>query len=107
MTSIAMNSTVESLPKTGWALQDLADAMGAQVDGPVADVTIERVSTDTRTLGAGDLFVALDGANARGLDVTSDQYPYAAGSTGLSAAFPKWSLAGGYDALRERLEDLR
>jgi len=66
MTSIAMNSTVESLPKTGWALHDLADAMGAQVDGPVADVTIERVSTDTRTLGAGDLFVALSGPNFDG-----------------------------------------
>ena len=33
MTSTAMNSTAESLPKTGWALRDLADAMGAQVDG--------------------------------------------------------------------------
>jgi dihydroorotase/N-acyl-D-amino-acid deacylase len=47
----------------------------------------------------------VDEAIARGVDVTSDQYPYTASSTGLSAVFPRWSLDGGYDALRERLED--
>jgi len=36
----------------------------------------------------------IDAANARGVDVTSDQYPYAASSTGISVLFPAWSLAG-------------
>jgi dihydroorotase/N-acyl-D-amino-acid deacylase len=36
----------------------------------------------------------VDAANARGVDVTSDQYPYAASSTGISVLFPAWSLAG-------------
>ncbi len=36
----------------------------------------------------------IDAANARGVDVSSDQYPYAASSTGISVLFPAWSLAG-------------
>lgn len=44
-------------------------------------------------------------ARARGLDVTSDVYPYAAASTGLTILFPAWSREGGSDALRDRLAD--
>jgi N-acyl-D-amino-acid deacylase len=45
-------------------------------------------------------------ARERGVDVTVDQYPYTASSTALSAALlPAWSLAGGQNALRERLSD--
>ena len=47
----------------------------------------------------------VDQARARGLDVTLDQYPYTATSTGLSVLFPPWSLAGGRDSLAARLED--
>ena len=47
----------------------------------------------------------VDEAVARGVDVTIDQYPYTASSTGLTILFPAWSLAGGAEALRERLED--
>lgn len=47
----------------------------------------------------------VDEAVARGVDVTIDQYPYTASSTGLTILFPAWSLAGGMEALAERLED--
>jgi len=47
----------------------------------------------------------VDAANARGVDVTSDQYPYPASSTGLRAVFPRWSLDGGNEALRARLDE--
>ncbi|MDH3611913.1 MAG: D-aminoacylase [Gammaproteobacteria bacterium] len=47
----------------------------------------------------------VDAAIARGVDVSSDQYPYPASSTGLPAVFPRWSLAGGSDALKARLDD--
>jgi N-acyl-D-amino-acid deacylase len=47
----------------------------------------------------------VDRARAAGLDVTVDQYPYAASSTGLSTLLPSWALAGGGDALRARLAD--
>jgi dihydroorotase/N-acyl-D-amino-acid deacylase len=42
-------------------------------------------------------------ARARGVDVTIDQYPYTASSTGISALFPQWALEGGQKPLRERL----
>jgi dihydroorotase/N-acyl-D-amino-acid deacylase len=45
----------------------------------------------------------IDEARARGVDVTVDQYPYTASSTGTAALFPQWSLAGGRKALLERL----
>ena len=47
----------------------------------------------------------VDEAVARGVDVTIDQYPYTASSTGLTILFPAWSLAGGAEALAERLRD--
>jgi dihydroorotase/N-acyl-D-amino-acid deacylase len=43
-------------------------------------------------------------ARERGVDVTLDQYPYTASSTGLVALFPQWSQAGGQKALVERLD---
>ena len=42
-------------------------------------------------------------ARARGVDVTIDQYPYTASSTGTAALFPQWAQAGGRKALLERL----
>jgi dihydroorotase/N-acyl-D-amino-acid deacylase len=42
-------------------------------------------------------------ARARGVDVTIDQYPYTASSTGTAALFPQWAQAGGRKAFLERL----
>lgn len=47
----------------------------------------------------------IDSARDRGLDVTIDQYPYDATSTGTAVLFPAWSLSGGGDSLRARLAD--
>ena len=47
----------------------------------------------------------VDAANARGVDVSSDQYPYAASSTGISVLFPAWSLAGTREKQLARFED--
>jgi N-acyl-D-amino-acid deacylase len=44
-------------------------------------------------------------ARAAGLDVTVDQYPYAASSTNLGVLLPPWALAGGPEAIRQRLAD--
>jgi dihydroorotase/N-acyl-D-amino-acid deacylase len=56
--------------------------------------------------GRSDEALALtDAAIARGVDVSIDQYPYPASSTGLPAVFPRWSLDGGHDALKARLDD--
>ncbi len=42
-------------------------------------------------------------ARARGVDVTIDQYPYTATSTGTAAMFPQWAQEGGPKQLMERL----
>jgi N-acyl-D-amino-acid deacylase len=46
-----------------------------------------------------------DRARAAGIEVTFDQYPYAAGSTFLSALLPPWAHDGGTAALLARLRD--
>lgn len=52
-----------------------------------------------------DSLAMVDAAIARGVDVSIDQYPYPASSTGLPAVFPRWSLDGGEAALKARLDD--
>jgi N-acyl-D-amino-acid deacylase len=47
----------------------------------------------------------LDDANARGLDVTGDAYPYTAGATSLGALLPAWVHEGGLANLLPRLSD--
>ncbi len=42
-------------------------------------------------------------ARARGVDVTIDQYPYTASSSGIAALFPQWALEGGQKSTAERL----
>jgi len=44
----------------------------------------------------------VEAARRRGVDVTIDQYPYTASSTGLSVLIPKWALEGGQKAFQER-----
>ncbi|MFQ5789395.1 MAG: amidohydrolase family protein [Acidobacteriota bacterium] len=47
----------------------------------------------------------IDAARAEGLDIKLDVYPYTASSTTSAILFPQWTLAGGADALAERLAD--
>jgi dihydroorotase/N-acyl-D-amino-acid deacylase len=47
----------------------------------------------------------IEDARAGGLDITADQYPYAASSTGLSACVPPWAAEGGTEKFIERLKD--
>ena len=47
----------------------------------------------------------IDSANAAGLTITHDLYPYAASSTGSSILFPQWALEGGADGFAGRVAD--
>jgi N-acyl-D-aspartate/D-glutamate deacylase len=47
----------------------------------------------------------IEGARARGVDVTADVYPYTAGSTIMVNLLPEWALDGGVEALLQRLAD--
>jgi len=53
---------------------------------------------------SGESLTLVDEANARGLDISSDQYPYAASSTGINVLFPAWSLAGDEPTRLARLQ---
>ncbi|HEX8155600.1 MAG TPA: D-aminoacylase, partial [Thermoanaerobaculia bacterium] len=52
-----------------------------------------------------DTLKLVDEARARGVDVTSDQYPYTASKTSLTALLPRWALEGGREKMLERLND--
>jgi len=45
----------------------------------------------------------IEEANAQGLDVSCDQYPYTAGATSLKMLIPKWAHEGGDERLLQRL----
>lgn len=45
-------------------------------------------------------------ARGRGVDVTIDQYPYKAGSTGLITLLPPWAHDGGKEEALRRLQDM-
>lgn len=53
-----------------------------------------------------DTLRLIEEARTRGVDVTSDQYPYTASSTSVSSALlPAWALEGGAEELAARLKD--
>jgi len=53
-----------------------------------------------------DRVIALvNAARRQGLKITADMYMYPAGSTGLNASLPPWTMDGGYESLFKRLED--
>lgn len=47
----------------------------------------------------------IERARRSGLDVTADQYPYIASSTGLGAFIPSWVWEGGREAALDRMRD--
>jgi len=47
----------------------------------------------------------IEQARAEGLDITADQYPYAASSNNLTASLPVWVREGGRDKMLARLAD--
>lgn len=47
----------------------------------------------------------VDSARQRGIEVTLDQYPYTATSSGFTSSFPSWAFEGGKEMFLERLEN--
>ena len=52
-----------------------------------------------------DSTALIERARAEGVDVTADQYPYTASSTGLAVTIPNWVHEGGTAKMCERLRD--
>jgi N-acyl-D-amino-acid deacylase len=81
-----------------------AARVGEQAAMPVQ---ISHFKIDTpRIWGFSEKSLALvEDYRRRGVDVVVDQYPYDHSSTNLGITLPAWALAGGADALRERLSN--
>lgn len=73
-----------------------------------ADITV--ILTHHKALGAAmwgrseQTLHMVDSANATGLDIRLDQYPYTASSTSLAALIPSWAKAGGAEAFKQRID---
>jgi N-acyl-D-aspartate/D-glutamate deacylase len=72
---------------------------------PVSRAVPSRPKVGLNFHKADRLAAMLDQAIRGGLEVTCDQYPYAAGCTVLGACLPPWAHDGGSSATLKRLED--
>lgn len=52
-----------------------------------------------------EVIALVEAAQKRGVEISADQYPYVASSTGLSQTIPPWAHEGGGAKLAERLKD--
>ena len=77
----------------------------AEAAGLAGQITHAKAMGTSMQGRSKDLLALVDEAVARGVDITLDQYPYPAGSTGLTVQFPRWSRDGGDEQLAERLKD--
>ena len=55
--------------------------------------------------GMKDAVKMIAEARGRGLEISADQYPFIASSTGLATQLPQWAQDGGTQKLLERLDD--
>ena len=72
-----------------------------------ARVQISHLKQDTKAFWGNTpkMIELIEKNRAAGVEITVDQYPYIAYSTGLGTTLPTWALAGGQDKLVERLKD--
>ena len=96
----------ESSYSTG-LLASITEALeiGRRSGIPVNIAHIKALGVDVHGM-APAIIALIREARAAGQQVTADQYPWTASSTGLSAALlPRWAEAGGRDSLLARLGD--
>lgn len=67
-----------------------------------AQITHHKVMGGKNWGKAAESLQLVEEARRRGVDISIDQYPYTASSTGLAALIPKWALESGQKAFRER-----
>lgn len=79
--------------------------IGREANIPVHFSHIKALGPDVWGKSA-DVIKLIDDAKAAGQNVTANQYPWLASSTGLSAALvPRWVEDGGYSAMIKRFND--
>lgn len=70
------------------SLKEIAQVTGAEINSDV-EIFFERVTTDSRKVSSGALFVALKGENFNGEDFTADAFKKGAAGVVVSKAFDK------------------
>ncbi len=78
--------------------------IGEEAGLPVQMTHHKAIGRDAWGLSSESLAL-VDAARARGVDVTIDQYPYAASQTSITAVVPAWAQDGGRADLIARLSD--
>jgi N-acyl-D-aspartate/D-glutamate deacylase len=81
-----------------------AVAIGREANLPV-HISHYKVADNTMWGDSTITLGVVEAARAEGLDVTVDQYPYTAASTGLANVFPAWARAGGRADFQARLDE--
>ncbi len=92
---VVLAATSPELPNTQplWTVSDLAEATGGEVIGDVGS-TLNGVSIDSRTLAAGDVFVAIKGEHSDGHDYVSEALQFGAGIAVVSHETADMTSAG-------------
>lgn len=88
----------------------ILDAIAEMVDvgarsGCAIHISHWKIAGPVNFARAAEVVAAVEAAQAGGVKVTCDQYPYAAGSTLLGAILPPWAHDGGPTACLARLHD--
>jgi N-acyl-D-amino-acid deacylase len=78
--------------------------IGQEADMPV-QVSHFKVKGRTRWGTIGDAVALVEEHRRNGIDVVIDAYPYERASTNLGVNLPRWAVAGGAEAVAERIND--
>ncbi len=81
-----------------------AIAIGEQSGIPV-HISHHKATDEANWGRVRDTLALIEDKRASGLDITLDQYPYIASSTGLKSMVPQWAHADGVEAMRQRVLD--
>lgn len=89
-------------PKIFEAVQEMVDI--AEQSGVHVQISHLKLAGKPQWGKHPQLLKMITDARARGLNITCDQYPFPASSTGLSALVPHWAHEGGSAQMVERLK---
>ena len=98
---------ISHLRSEGWRLVEAAEELIeiARTTGASAEIYHLKASGRTNWHKLDTVIARVEAAQAEGLKITADVYPYIASSTGLNAAMPLWVQEGGLGAWRARMMD--
>ncbi len=87
-------------------VEALAEALGiGKRAGLPVQISHHKIMGKDNWPKVSETLAMIDSALDAGQDISLDQYPYTAGSTGLAVVLPRWALEGGVAAMQARLAD--